>query len=113
LNGNELFQLSCHALAGGAQTLLISRWNVGDTSTFQASIEFSRATDELSAIDAWLETTDKIKQLPVDVSEASRIHAPNEEGGDRKSDHPFFWSGYLLVDTGWRPDDGAEAPPAQ
>jgi hypothetical protein len=31
-----------------------------------------------------------------------------------KADHPFFWSGYLLADTGLVPpeEDAAPAPPA-
>jgi hypothetical protein len=103
LNGNELFHLSCQAISGGAQTLLISRWNVGDRSPFQASAEFARAANDHSAIDAWQLTVEAIKQLPVDVSEASRIKAPGGDPADRKCDHPFFWAGYLLIDTGWQP----------
>jgi hypothetical protein len=113
LNGRELFLLSCHAIAGGAQSLLISRWNVGDSSAFQASGEFAAAARELPAIDAWLQTLEKIRALPIDVSETARVRAPATGPGDRKSTHPFFWSGYLLVDSGWRPPVEAEPEPAQ
>jgi hypothetical protein len=110
-NGQDLFQLTCHAIACGAQTVLISRWNVGNSSAFQASTDFAAASTSQSAIDAWLQTVDKIKSLPVDVGEASRIKGPKEGIGDRKCDHPFFWSGYLLVDTGWKP--AVEEPPTE
>ncbi len=102
-NGKDLFLLSSHAIAGGAQTFLISRWNVGNSSSYQASTEFAVASGEGSAIDAWQHTVEKIKQLPVDVGEPSRIIAPKAGLGDRKSNHPFFWAGYMLVDTGWKP----------
>jgi hypothetical protein len=114
-NGQDLFQLTCHAIACGAQTVLISRWNVGDASSFRASAEFAAASTNASAIDAWLQTVEKIKSLPVDAKEPSRIKAPKAGVGDRKSNHPFFWSGYLLVDTGWTPpavESTADAPPA-
>lgn len=113
LNGRELFLLSCQAMAGGAQSLLISRWNVGDASTFQASGEFAAAVRERPAIDAWLYTLEKIRALPIDVSETARVRAPSSGAGDRKSTHPFFWSGYMLVDSGWRPPVEAEPAPAQ
>ncbi len=110
-NGQELFQLACHTIACGAQTLLVSRWNVGNSSSFQASTEFAAASTTLSAIDALQQTIEKIKSLPLDVSETSRIKGPKEGVGDRKSTHPFFWSGYLLIDTGWRPP--IAEPPAE
>lgn len=110
LNGRELFLLACHAIAGGAQTILISRWNVGDTSSFRASIEFAVAARSLSATDAKLKMVEAIQQLPIDTSETARVRAPADGAGDRKSVHPFFWSGYLLIDTGWRPP--VEAEPA-
>ncbi len=109
--GQELFQLACHSIACGAQTMLISRWNVGNSSSFQASSEFAAASTTLSAIDAWQQTIEKIKSLPIDVSESSRVKGPKEGIGDQKSTHPFFWSGYLLVDTGWKPP--VAEPPAE
>lgn len=115
-NGQDLFQLSSHAIASGAQTLLISRWNVGNASSFQASTEFAARLGNESAIDALHQTIDTIKGLPIDVAKPSRIVAPKEGVGDRKSNHPFFWSGYLLVDTGWRPaitEPPASEPPSE
>jgi hypothetical protein len=111
-NGQELFQLTAEAIASGAQTILISRWNVGNSSSFQASTEFANAWSGNAAIDAWQATIAKIKTWPVDVGESSRIKAPKDGAGELKSDHPFFWAGYLLVDTGWRPP-ATEPPPAE
>ena len=38
----------------------------------------------------------------IDAEKEPRV----DKGIDRKSDHPFFWAGYLLVDTGFSPTSG-------
>jgi tetratricopeptide (TPR) repeat protein len=111
-NGQELFQLACHALACGSQTLVISRWNVGNNSSFEISANFAASDFATPAIDAWQQAIEKLRQSPIDVGDASRIKGPAEGIGDLKSNHPFFWAGYLLIDTGWNPPvaEPAEAP---
>jgi hypothetical protein len=102
-DGRELFLASCNLLAMGAQTALVSRWPTGLATSSHASAEFVSKSANQSAIDAWHATIAAVQQTPLDLGEGSRVKKPKEPVADAKSDHPFFWSGYLLIDTGWRP----------
>ena len=102
-DGSGLFLTACNLIAMGSQTGLLSRWYTGLVPSCQASTTFAKNVQNESAIDAWIATQEQIRQAPLDYSEGSRIRKPKEAPMDAKSDHPYFWAGYLLIDTGWAP----------
>ncbi|HEY2147418.1 MAG TPA: hypothetical protein VGH32_05745, partial [Pirellulales bacterium] len=55
-----------------------------------------------SASDAWQRGVQFLWDTPLDLDREPRIkRAP---GGDAPlARNPFFWSGYMLIDTGWTP----------
>ncbi|MEE2641377.1 MAG: CHAT domain-containing protein [Planctomycetota bacterium] len=112
-NGQEIFLAVSAMMASGARTVLISRWAVGGENDYNLTRNFVSELSGNSAVKAW----EKARQLTA-LNEINPEREPRIRSltGDvaLKTDHPFFWSGYLLVDTGVEPlkDGAAEGPPA-
>jgi hypothetical protein len=108
LPGNELFYASCGLMSAGAQTVLLSRWRVGGQSTLDLVREFAQELPHTSAADAWQRSVQLLRESPIDPANELRVK-PGKKPVDLTGNHPFFWAGYLIVDTGWRPEETAEA----
>jgi hypothetical protein len=67
--------------------------------------EFLQDLPNTAAADAWQRGVELTMQTPIDPSTELRVKA-GKAHVDLTGAHPFFWAGYLVVDTGWRP-----APP--
>ncbi|MEC9097018.1 MAG: CHAT domain-containing protein, partial [Planctomycetota bacterium] len=93
--GNEIFLTTVGILASGSRTVALSRWRVGGESTYKLMGEFMEKSRELPADQAW--------QISINAIRSGRS-APEKEPRTRDfkapidTAHPFFWSGYLLVD---------------
>ena len=79
--------------------------------------EFVQELPNGSAADAWQRSIAVGRELPLDPSQEPRLKKLEDTAEAPKASHPFFWAGYLLVDTGTRPAKEAEAgaetkPPA-
>ena len=108
--GEDLFLTVTDLLAAGAQTALISRWNVGGKVSVDLVDEFLRdlsadATVEQSlnafstAPKSWRRAVDLIVAEPPELAREPRIK-PSSGAAISDARHPFFWAGYLLVDCG-------------
>ena len=97
--GEELFLASCGLLSTGAQTVLLSRWRVGGQSTLEIMREFIQELPHTSAADAWQRSIQVAQELPIDPALELRIKTRKDDP-ELTANHPFFWAGYLLVDTG-------------
>jgi CHAT domain-containing protein len=100
--GNEMFLSLCGLMASGARTVLVSRWRTGGASSEELAYQFAQELPFTSASDAWQRGVQFLWDTPLDLDREPRIkRAP---GGDAPlARHPFFWSGYMLIDTGWTP----------
>jgi tetratricopeptide (TPR) repeat protein len=96
--GDEVFLAVCGLMAGGGRTILLSRWRVGGQSTIDLMREFIQELPHESAASAWRRSVQLAGDRLLDPSQEGRIKSSRPDG--LKADHPFFWSGYLLVDTG-------------
>ncbi|NLY02465.1 MAG: CHAT domain-containing protein [Rhodopirellula sp.] len=109
--GAEMFLSICGLMASGARTVLLSRWRTGGRSSFDLVREFSQELPHTSPADAW--------QRAVLVAADTRINAeaePRVKESDTeqlRAVHPFFWAGYMLVDSGTPSPEGeaAKTPP--
>ena len=101
--GEDVFQTVCGLMASGCRTVLLSRWRVGGQSTSELIGEFVQELPHDSADDAWRRACN-CSPIACSIRPSSpRLKAsPTAEG--IKADHPFFWSGYLLIDTGVVPE---------
>ncbi|MCC6126933.1 MAG: CHAT domain-containing protein [Pirellulales bacterium] len=108
LPGNEVFLNACGLMSTGARTILLSRWRTGGQTSCDLVREFVQELPHTSPADAW--------QRAVLLTMDSRL-APEAEprvkksaGDDTpKAEHPFFWSGYMLLDGG---EPGVPSKPA-
>jgi tetratricopeptide (TPR) repeat protein len=111
--GDELFVAATDLLAAGARTALVTRWRVGGKSTTDLVTEFLRDTDDLSVGPAagWRRAVDVVVAEQPDPAHESRIRLSGQAVlPDMR--HPFFWSGYMLVDGGTTPPPEAPVPAA-
>jgi hypothetical protein len=106
--GSEVFQALCNLMSGGARTILMTRWQTGGRTNFDLVREFAKELPNVPAADAWQRACLLAREAPLDASREPRLKRSDESGQMPKADHPFFWAGYLLVDTGPRPE-----PPEQ
>ncbi len=107
--GNEMFLSVCGLMSSGARTLLLSRWRTGGQTSFDLVREFAQELPHTSPADAW--------QRAVFLTAGSRLNFEAEPRIKRavtddspKANHPFFWSGYLLVDSGTSAKPPAPGP---
>ena len=103
------------ALAAGARTAVISRWRTGGYTTAELMREFVRdcvgpgeAGD--GPAESWRRAVDLVSPEPLRMPYEPRLKlAGNNVLEDAR--HPFFWAGYMLIDTGTEPEAGAGGIP--
>jgi CHAT domain-containing protein len=107
--GDEIFLSVCGLMASGSRTVLLSRWRVGGQSTANLMREFVQELPHEPAAAAWRRSVQLCSENLLDPAAEGRLKGSGTDG--LKADHPFFWSGYLLVDTGLTPPKDAAAAP--
>ncbi|TWU29443.1 tetratricopeptide repeat protein [Bythopirellula polymerisocia] len=116
--GSELFLASCGLMSTGAQTILLSRWRVGGQSTLEIVREFVQELHRTSAADAWQRCIEVAKELQLEPALEPRVSSAVGDDPPTAS-FPFFWAGYILVDSGEPPTPApiesakADSPPAK
>ncbi len=98
-DGRDLFLTTCGLMSSGARTVLISRWRVGGQSTLDLTRELALQMGDLSAVDAWHRSVQLLNQSELNLDMEPRVRSATL-AEPLKADHPYFWSGYMLVDTG-------------
>jgi hypothetical protein len=110
LDGQDLFLASTSLMAAGARTVLLSRWRVAGQTAFDLAREFSQELPYTSASEAWQRAVMLTRSAPLESAQEPRLD-PATRAEHLRGEHPFFWAGYLLVDTGARPEnDGDDTP---
>lgn len=98
-NGSELFLTACGLMASGTRTALLTRWRVGGQSCFDLTREFAQELPHAPAAAAWQRSVQLRLQNDLDPATEPRLRQAVTEQPIRP-EHPFFWSGYLLIDSG-------------
>jgi tetratricopeptide (TPR) repeat protein len=112
--GSEVFSSVCALMASGARTVLVSRWRTGGQMNLQLVREFVQelqAGAGTPADVAWQRSVMLAWETPLDASQEPRMKRLAEDVETPGANHPFFWAGYMLVDTGTG-GGGAEAETA-
>jgi hypothetical protein len=107
--GREVFHAACGLMAAGARTMLLSRWRTGGQVNLQLVREFVQELPHASAAEAWQRSVLLAREAPLDPAGEPRLKKLDEAGEPPRAEHPFFWAGYLLLDTGTRPATEPEA----
>ena len=100
--GSDMFLTVCGLMSAGARTILISRWRPGGQSSYDLVREFVQELPYVSAADAWQRSVQLAMESTLIVEREPRIRFSSLESS-LPSNHPFFWAGNLLIDTGVQP----------
>ena len=107
--GHDLFLASCGLMATGARTVMLSRWRTGGQSSRELVRQFVQELPFSTAAEAWQRAVQLVKESPLDVAYEPRVRsaagAPPING-----EHPFFWAGYMVFDSGVVPHSQEPEP---
>lgn len=109
--GEEIFLAACGLLASGSDTVLLSRWRTGGRSCFELVHEFLVELPHSSAAAAWQRSVQLLMAGDLDGEREPRAKVALSDAA-LKTDHPFWWAGYMLIDSGNTPRRADEAAPA-
>ncbi len=98
--GNELFLSLCGLMSSGARTILVSRWRVGGQTSFDLVREFAQELPHTSPAEAWQRSVRVATDTQIEPEHEPRVKKQQANVEPPKADHPFFWAGYMLVDSG-------------
>lgn len=98
--GNDLFLSLCGLMSSGVRTILISRWRTGGQTSFDLVREFAQELPHASPAEAWQRSVQISIDTPIETDREPRVKKAPNVAEPPKASHPFFWSGYMLVDSG-------------
>ncbi|MCS7305430.1 MAG: CHAT domain-containing protein [Thermoguttaceae bacterium] len=107
--GMDIFLPLCGLMNNGARTILLSRWRPAGKTAFDLVREFAQEIPYTTAAEAWQRAVLLAANQTLDPEAEPRLKKPAPDEEPPKTDHPFFWAGYLLVDTGV-PPQAADKP---
>jgi CHAT domain-containing protein len=107
--GQELFLASCLLMSGGSRTILLSRWRTGGETSVELAQQFVQELPYLSAAEAWQRSVELAKEEPLNWETEPRLKRFDSPTMPTAK-NPFFWAGYVLIDTGAEPRDPNAAP---
>jgi len=106
--GDEIFLSLCGLMSTGSRTALLSRWRLGGRSTSELMREYHQELGHVAAAQSWRRSVKLLWEAGLTVADEPRIRGtPTEQ---ISSQHPVFWSGYLLGDTGSLPAEAQVKP---
>jgi hypothetical protein len=100
--GDDLFLSLCGLMSTGERTVLISRWRIGGATSAELTQRFVQDLPYTTASDSWQRAVQMLWQTPLDVDHEPRV-ARSTDVVEATGQHPLFWAGYLLCDTGSNP----------
>ena len=86
--------------ASGADGMLLSRWRTGGRSAYDLATDFVKNYESEPTADAWKHAALKLMQRDVVVEEEPRLRKLGRSEQTPKYDSPFWWAGYMVVDSG-------------
>ncbi|WP_254508918.1 CHAT domain-containing protein [Anatilimnocola floriformis] len=107
--GEEMFMSICGLMASGGRSILLSRWRVGGRTTGDFVREYAQELPHLQPSAAQRRSITLLRGTSLDPREEVRLRAPATLD-EFKPEHPFFWGGYMLVDSSaYQPREKAKA----
>jgi hypothetical protein len=100
-SGEELFLQVMGLMASGSRTVVLSRWRTAGQSSYDLTTELVQQLPNTSAADAWQRSVQLAMTMPLDLAREPRVRPAGDER--LTAEHPFFWAGYLLIDSGQEP----------
>jgi len=105
-DGSEMFLTVSGLMASGARSVLMSRWRVGGETGYELMREYLQELPHSDAASAWQRSVLLTMEHPLNPDREPRLSVSPKtplDAGDGAG-HPFFWSGYMLIDAGATPE---------
>ena len=99
-DGSEIFLPILAAQSTGADAMLLSRWRTGGRSAFDLSTDFLKNYESQPVAEAWKNAVVDLMKRDVVLAEEPRLKTPGRSEEPPKYALPFWWAGYLLIDSG-------------
>lgn len=96
--GQELFLSVCGLMANGARTILLSRWRSGGQASISFVQEFAQELPHTTPADAYQRAVRMTASSALELDREPRVRETREAAPD--GIHPFFWGGFMLIDSG-------------
>ncbi len=109
--GAEVFLSVCGLMSTGTKTILLSRWRTGGQTAFELVREFAQELPHTTPADAWQRAVLLTTESRLNLEAEPRIKRTVGEDPP-KATHSFFWSGYMLIDSGSAPKKPEAEPDA-
>lgn len=98
--GQEMFLTSMAFLANGVDTVVLPRWRLEGPSPWVISTYFlEQLPKNTTSAEAWRRTVLKFASEEIRLETEPRV-AASDEITRAKGTHPFFWAGFMLIDSG-------------
>ncbi|GAB6164241.1 hypothetical protein JCM19992_02410 [Thermostilla marina] len=107
--GRDMFLSTCALMAGGTQSIVLSRWRNGGRTTVEQIAEFLKQQPDMTPSEAFQRSVLVAADLPVDPQAEPRVRADPKDP-PIKTDHPFFWASLMLLDSGVPPQKEQAVP---
>ena len=82
-------------------SLIVAGFHTAGQSGYDLVREFTQELPQTTASNAWQRAVQLVTTGQLDLTREPRVRATADE--TLTAEHPFFWAGYLLVDTGAEP----------
>ena len=96
--GHELFLTACGLMANGCRTILLSRWRSGGQASIGFVQEFAQELPHTTPADAYQRAVLVTASSPLELDREPRVR--NTQEAPPTGNHPFFWGGFMLIDSG-------------
>ncbi len=99
-DGQEIALAVLAMQASGADTILLSRWRTGGRSAFDLAESFVKNYEKEPSAKAWKDAVAELVKRDVVDDEEPRLKKLGRSESIPKYDAPFWWAGYILIDSG-------------
>jgi len=121
VDGSEMFLMTTAMMASGSQSIMLSRWPGGGKASIDLSSGYARRLPETSAAQALRKSILETRKMDFEAEQEPHVKV-DDDSPALTLEHPFFWSGFLVVDSprlemanfpgGPKPAGGAAMVPA-
>ena len=97
-DGSEVFLTTVTLMAAGSRTIMLPRWPSGGATSLGLSRIYSEyLAEKMTGAQALRKAMMEARDLKFDIEKEPQIKG-GKDPGDISLEHPFFWSGFLVVD---------------
>lgn len=112
--GKEIGYYATLLMAAGCRSVVLPRWRTGGNIPYEMQLKLAEEIQQpVPTAQAVRNAMQAIREKTLDPGNQPRVRIGKNDT-DIKADHPFFWSGWMVIDRGcWYGDQRQDAPKLQ